>query len=56
MGFHIKQTRNKEEHIYRTLYLKKNLYEEIDKIAKENKTSWNNVVVSMIESCLEDEE
>ena len=36
----------------KTLYLKDKLVKDIEKIAKENDTSFNNVVVSMIETCL----
>ena len=32
--------------------LKENLIKEVEKIAKENNTSFNNVIVSMIETCL----
>ena len=52
MNFKIKATQAKEESIYKTLYIKKNLADKIDLLAKENNTSWNNVVISMIESCL----
>lgn len=54
MAFEIKKTKQKKETIYKTLYLTKELADEILKIAHENNTSFNNVVVSMIESCLED--
>lgn len=55
MDFDIKPTRHKEESMNKSLYIKKSLAERIEKIAKENKTSFNNVVISMIESCLKDE-
>ncbi|MDD6237189.1 MAG: hypothetical protein PUB00_07390 [Clostridiales bacterium] len=55
MNFKIKPTQAKEESIYKTLYIKKKLADQIDRIAKENDTSWNNVVISMIESCLTEE-
>ena len=45
----------KEESIYKTLYIKRPLAERVEKIAAENKTSFNNVVVSMIESCLKED-
>lgn len=47
-----KKTREKEPSTYKTLYLKEKIVEEIEKIAKENNTSFNNVIVSMIETCL----
>lgn len=56
MSFKIKETKNKEPAINKTLYIKKALADRIEKIATENETSWNNVVISMIESCLEENE
>ena len=55
MNFEIKSTKNKEPSVYKTLYLKCSLAERIDQIASENNTSFNNVVISMIESCLKEE-
>jgi len=52
MKFELKSTKYKEVSVYKTLYLKEDLVKEIEKIAKENDTSFNNVVVSMIEYCL----
>ena len=50
--FEIKKTKEKESASYKSLYIKDNLVKEIEKIAKENNTSFNNVVISMIEFCL----
>ena len=50
--FKPKDTKNKEPADYRSLYIKEKLIKEIEKIAKENNTSFNNVVVSMIEKVL----
>lgn len=55
MNFEIKSTKNKEPAVYKTLYLKRSLAERLEEIAGENKTSFNNVVISMIESCLKEE-
>lgn len=52
MKFIPKKTKEKEPTSYKTLYLKDSLVKEIEKIAKENNTSFNNVIVSMIETCL----
>ena len=52
MKFVPKKTKEKVKTTYKTLYLKENLVNEIEKIAKENDTSFNNVVVSMIETCI----
>lgn len=55
MSFVPKKTQEKVKSGYKTLYLRQALIDEIEKIAKENSTSFNNVVVSMIEHCLEEE-
>ena len=55
MSFTIKNTKNKEA-IYKSLYISKALADKVQKIASENNTSFNNVVISMIESCLQEEE
>lgn len=52
MAFVLKKTKEKESAVYKSLYIKENLVQLIDKIAKDNNTSFNNVVISMIESCL----
>lgn len=54
MNFDVKKIKKKEETIYRSLYITKKLSEKIDKICKENDVSWNSVVISMIESCVND--
>ena len=56
MPFKPKKTKQKVEAGYKTIYLRQSLIDEIEKIAKENSTSFNNVVVSMIERCLEESE
>ena len=56
MKFKMKKHAAKEESVYKTIYIRKKILDQILKIAKENDTSFNNVVVSMIESCLEVEE
>ncbi len=47
MSFKIRDTKNKANARY--------TIKKIDAIAAENNTSFNNIVVSMIEYCLEDE-
>ena len=54
--FEIKKTRGKEERGYRTLHMKRSLLEQIEAIAAAHNTSFNNVVISMIEACLCDEQ
>lgn len=53
MAFIPKRTKEKEPAGYKSLYIKEKLIKEIEKIAKENNTSFNNVIISMIEQCLE---
>lgn len=55
MNFELKSTKNKEPTVYKTLYIKRSLADRVEKIAAENRTSFNNVVVSMIESCLKED-
>lgn len=55
MRFEIKQTREKEVCTYKTLYLKRVLSRQIEHIAAEHHTSFNHVVMSMIEACLSEE-
>lgn len=54
MNFEIKKTKQKVKSSYKTLYLSEEIIERITKIAHENETSFNNVVISMIEHCLGD--
>lgn len=56
MSFEIKRTKNKVEAINKTLYISKALADKVQKIASDNNNSFNNVVISMIESCLQEEE
>lgn len=58
MKFKLKPTKGKNTvklAVYKTIYIKQNLVDQINKIAQENDTSFNNVVISMIESCLSEE-
>ena len=54
MPFTPKKTKNKVEAGYKSIYLRQTIIEELEKIARDNNTSFNNVVVSMIEQCLEE--
>ena len=54
MAWTLKKTKEKVKCSYKTLYIADNVIERIDKIAKENSTSFNNVIISMIESCLDE--
>lgn len=52
MPFIIKKTKEKEPASYKSLYIKDKLIKEVEMIAKANNTSFNNVIISMIEYCL----
>ena len=52
MVFKPKNTKIKIPTTYKSIYIKEELVKEIEKIAKDNNTSFNNVVISMIEECL----
>ncbi len=52
MNFVPKNTKKKENSIYKSLYIKEELVKKVEEIAKINNTSFNNVIVSMIEFCL----
>lgn len=52
--FEIKEKR--VDSTYKSLYLPCQLIEQITEIAKKNKTSFNHVVVSMIEHCIKEED
>lgn len=46
--------REGKEKIYKTIYLSRELIDAIEKLAADSNTSFNNIVVSMIEYCLDD--
>jgi hypothetical protein len=52
LNFTIKETKQKVSASYKSLYIKDKLYKEVKKIADANHTSFNNIVISMIEYCL----
>ena len=54
MPFEPKKTRRKVESAYKSIYLRQTVIDELDRLAAKYDTSFNNVVVTMIEQCLED--
>ncbi len=52
MAFKPKETKKKIAATYKSIYIKEELVKQIEKIAKDNNTSFNNVIISMIEECL----
>lgn len=55
MPFVPRLTKGREKSFYKTLYLSERLIREVEQIAREYDTSFNNVVVSMIEYSLQDD-
>ena len=45
----IKKTKRKVSTRYKTLYITDELFNEINEIAKDNDTSFNNVIISILE-------
>lgn len=56
MVFTPKPTRKKIKAGYKTLYISDSLTEKINKLAKDNDTSFNNIVISIIENFFENEQ
>ena len=56
MPFVTKVTKRKHTSCYKTVYMPQELADQVQAIAEANDTSFNNVVISMIESCLQEEE
>ena len=56
MAFIPKEPRKKVEAGYKTLYMSQELIDRGTQIAKENNLSFNSVVVSMIEHCLQEDQ
>ena len=54
MPFEPKKTRKKVESAYKSIYLRQTVIDELDRLAAKYGTSFNNIVVTMIEQCLED--
>ena len=52
MTFTLKSTKKKVPSTYKSIYIREDLVKQIEQIAKDNNTSFNNVVISMIEECL----
>ena len=54
MSIEIDFKKSKVNANYKTIYLKNEKIEKINKIANKNDTSFNNIVVNMIEYCLKE--
>lgn len=53
MPFQPKKTRNKVESAYKSIYLRQTVIDELNALAAKHSTSFNNIVVTMIDQCLE---
>ena len=56
MTFKPKPTKNKVKAGYKTLYISDELVEKLNKIAEDNETSFNNVVISILEDFFKKED
>lgn len=54
MKLELRKTRNKNNASYKTIYISDELIEKLSKIANDNSTSFNNVVISIIEMFLKE--
>lgn len=54
MPFGPDNIQRKGEASYKTIYLRRTMIEAIEQIARDNETSFNSIVVSMIEQSLKD--
>ena len=56
MAFKPRPTKQKVKAGYKTLYIRDELADKINKIAEENETSLNNVVISILEDFFDSED
>lgn len=56
MAFNPKPTKQKVKAEYKTLYITSDLVEKINKLAADYDTSFNNIVISIIEDFFQKEE
>jgi len=55
MAFQPKPTKKKVQAEYKSLYIKTELVEKINKLAEKHDTSFNNIVISILEDFFENE-
>jgi len=56
MNFKPKPTRKKVQATSRSIYMRDDLYAKLSQIAVDNNTSFNNVVISILEEFLQQQE
>lgn len=54
MAFILKKTKDKTKSVYKSLYISETTVDIVNRLAVENNTSFNNVIISMIEHCLKE--
>lgn len=54
MAFKPRETKKKVKAGYKTLYIKDELVEKLEKLAAKHETSFNNIVISIIEDFFEE--
>ena len=52
MAINLDYKKDRVKASYKSIYLKDELIEKIEKIAKENNSSFNNILVNMLEYCV----
>ena len=51
MSVNLDYSKSKVNSTYKTIYIKNELVDKVDELARKNDTSFNNVIIKMIEYC-----
>lgn len=54
MAINLDYKKDRVKASYKSIYLKDDLIEKIESIARENNSSFNNIVVNMLEYCVKE--
>jgi hypothetical protein len=54
MGINLNFKKEKVNASYKTIYLKNDIIDKINNIAEKNDTSFNNIIVNMVEYCIKE--
>lgn len=55
ISIHLDFQKQKVKASYKSLYLRNDLIEQVEQIAQKNNTSFNNIIVRMIEYCVKED-
>ena len=55
ISIHLDFQKTKVKASYKSLYLRNDLIEQVEQIAQKNNTSFNNIIVRMIEYCVKED-